>query len=611
MKLKKIIAGTIASSLLFTTLAATPVSLSAAGFTENFEDGIGGWKARGDNEIVELAEPGHASDNCIKVSGRTEIWNGACAYKEEIAAGASYKISAWVMYDNPSFWQQKFELCLQYKQDDVESYPTISVGTLSSGNWTKIEGEITVPVNATDIAVYVQTAYTSNPTDSDLMDFYVDDVTCSDLGTPEIQSDLVSLKKAYADYFKFGTAMMGSECGIKPVSDLIDKHFNSLTFGNELKPDFVLDQTASLAYLEENGDQTNPQISLKKADSLLKYCGDNGIPVRGHTLVWHSQTPDWFFKENYDANGAWVSKEVMIKRMENYIKNVMETLAKDYPNVNFYAWDVVNEAFTDGGQPRSAGSNNVSNGSSAWVQVFGDNSFIEYAFTFARKYAPEGCKLFYNDYNEYIDGKTNAMINLVKDFKEKGIIDGIGMQSHLDMSYPSLDIYENALRKFAALGVEVQVTELDITTNDTSENGFKAQAKFYQDLFNLYKEVDKETNAITAIVLWGMIDSNSWRSDRAPLIFDKSYQAKPAYYSIVDGMEEVPDKTIYGDVNCDGLVTGADLIPFMGNFLGKKLTGQALLNADVLYDGEVDLRDLSTLKQFCVGDKIVLGPSRK
>lgn len=129
-----------------------------------------------------------------------------------------------------------------------------------------------------------------------------------------------------------------------------------------------MDQALSQAYVKETGDDTAPQISLNEADEMLKFAAANQIPVRGHVLVWHSQTPDWFFKENFDSDGAWVSKEKMTQRLENYIKIVMETLAKDYPDVTFYAWDVVNEAASDAGTIRPAGSNNEVNGQSAWVK---------------------------------------------------------------------------------------------------------------------------------------------------------------------------------------------------------------------------------------------------
>ena len=181
---------------------------------------------------------------------------------------------------------------------------------------------------------------------------------------------------------------------VQAAKDIIVKHYDSITFGNTLKPDSTLDQSASKKYAAEHNDDTNPQVNIDAARKQLDFVKENNIKVRGHVLVWHSQTPDWFFKENFDDDGAWVSKEVMIKRLENYIKNLMQTLKDEYPEVEFYAWDVVNEAFSEQGTMREAGSNNIVSGQSAWVKVFGDDSFINYAFKFARQYAPEGCKLF-------------------------------------------------------------------------------------------------------------------------------------------------------------------------------------------------------------------------
>ncbi len=123
------------------------------------------------------------------------------------------------------------------------------------------------------------------------------------LPDPAIQDDIASLKDAYSDYFKIGCACAGSEFAQGATKDLIKKHYNSLTLGNELKPDSVLDQALSQKYVAETGDDTMPQISLNEADEMLKFAGENKIPVRGHVLVWHSQTPDWFFKENFDPNG--------------------------------------------------------------------------------------------------------------------------------------------------------------------------------------------------------------------------------------------------------------------------------------------------------------------
>ena len=389
------------------------------------------------------------------------------------------------------------------------------------------------------------------------MDFYMDDASGEHLPDPTIQEDITSLKDAYADYFKIGCACAGSEFAQGATKALIQKHYNSLTLGNELKPDSVLDQALSQAYVKETGDDTAPQISLNEADEMLKFAAANQIPVRGHVLVWHSQTPDWFFKENFDSDGAWVSKEKMTQRLENYIKIVMETLAKDYPDVTFYAWDVVNEAASDAGTIRPAGSNNEVNGQSAWVKVYGDQSYIPLAFEFAKKYAPAGCKLFYNDYNEYSPNKQAYIISdILKPLIEKNLIDGVGMQSHISMSYPSIDLYRSAMQQYADLGLEIQVTELDISEKSNAYADQLALAQRYQDVFKMYKEMKDSGVNLSAVVIWGITDSTSWIGGY-PLLFDKDYQAKPSYYAVVDTDSKVETIQTMTAYQYDG--TDADL----------------------------------------------------
>ena len=290
---------------------------------------------------------------------------------------------------------------------------------------------------------------------------------------------------------------------------------------------------------------------------MLKFAAANQIPVRGHVLVWHSQTPDWFFKENFDSDGAWVSKEKMTQRLENYIKIVMETLAKDYPDVTFYAWDVVNEAASDAGTIRPAGSNNEVNGQSAWVKVYGDQSYIPLAFEFAKKYAPAGCKLFYNDYNEYSPNKQAYIISdILKPLIEKNLIDGVGMQSHISMSYPSIDLYRSAMQQYADLGLEIQVTELDISEKSNAYADQLALAQRYQDVFKMYKEMKDSGVNLSAVVIWGITDSTSWIGGY-PLLFDKDYQAKPSYYAVVDTDSKVETIQTMTAYQYDG--TDADL----------------------------------------------------
>ena len=528
-------------------------------FESDFEDGTQSWNGRGSATAERSTTYAHGGNASLYVSGRTQLWNGATRSASDIMeAGGYYKVGTYVLYDGDQYSDtQKFSINLQYDYNGKENYYTIATETANKGEWQYVGSEFTVPEGATNFYVYVQTGYTSAPKEQDLMNFYMDDVIGERLPDPAIQDDITALKDAYSDYFKIGCACAGSEFAQGATKDLIKKHYNSLTLGNELKPDSVLDQALSQKYVAETGDDTMPQISLNEADEMLKFAGENKIPVRGHVLVWHSQTPDWFFKENFDPNGAWVSKDKMTKRLENYIKTVMETLKKDYPDVEFYAWDVVNEAASDAGTIRDAGSNNEVNGQSAWVKVYGDQSYIPLAFEFAKKYAPAGCKLFYNDYNEYSPNKQAYIISdILKPLVEKNLIDGVGMQSHISMSYPTIDLYKSAMQQYADLGLEIQVTELDVSEKSNEYADQLALAQRYQDVFKMYKEMKDSGVNLSAVVIWGITDSTSWIGGY-PLLFDKDYQAKPSYYAVIDTDSEVEKLQTMTAYRYDG--TDADL----------------------------------------------------
>ena len=528
-------------------------------FESDFEDGTQRWNGRGSATAERSTTYAHSGNASLYVSGRTQLWNGSTRSVADIMeAGGYYKVGTYVLYDGDQYSDtQKFSINLQYDYNGKENYYTIATETAKKGEWQYVGSEFTAPEGATNFYIYVQTGYTSAPKEQDLMNFYMDDAVGERLPDPTIQDDIASLKDAYSDYFKIGCACTGSEFAQGATKDLIKKHYNSLTLGNELKPDSVLDQALSQKYVAETGDDTMPQISLNEADEMLKFAGENKIPVRGHVLVWHSQTPDWFFKENFDPNGAWVSKDKMTKRLENYIKTVMETLKKDYPDVEFYAWDVVNEAASDAGTIRDAGSNNEVDGQSAWVKVYGDQSYIPLAFEFAKKYAPAGCKLFYNDYNEYSPNKQAYIISdILKPLVEKDLIDGVGMQSHISMSYPTIDLYKSAMQQYADLGLEIQVTELDVSEKSNEYANQLALAQRYQDVFKMYKEMKDSGVNLSAVVLWGITDSTSWIGGY-PLLFDKDYQAKPSYYAVIDTNSEVEKLQTMTAYRYDG--TDADL----------------------------------------------------
>ena len=497
----------------------------------NFEDGdVSKFVNRGENDTSEISaseEFAKGGKKSLSASNRSETWNGPAFRLDDgvCEPGKEYIVNAAAMQKDGSPVMMSF----QFTDTNGEVHYS-NLASESGSEWLEFKQvKVSYSPDMTDVYVYFE---------GGTSDLFIDNFNVCELPSANIETDLPSLCELFADDFRLGTALTPADLNAKGVMALTEKHFKaSITAGNEMKPDYVLDRNATLAYLEETGDDETPQVSFANAKPLLDYCRDNQIPMRVHTLVWHSQTPTWFFKEGYDPAGEWVTPEKMTKRMENYIKAYFETLTSLYPDIDFYACDVVNEAWLDNGSFRTPGENKPGNDHSPWVQVYGDNSFIEYAFTFARKYAPEGCKLYYNDYNEYMDGKMNAICEMALDFKEKGIIDGIGMQSHLDVrtgsdAFPSVAMYNKALDKYSELGLDIQVTELDATVPAGSgDKYFEAQAEYFKGIVGA---VYDHKDSVSALIFWGVTDDKSWRAMQQPLIFDRAYLAKPAFYSIAE-----------------------------------------------------------------------------
>ncbi len=349
----------------------------------------------------------------------------------------------------------------------------------------------------------------------------------------------MSLKKAYEQYFKIGTSVSRFDLKSDKAKEELKKHYSSMTAENDMKPMFMLDKETCQSNPEKYN--TEPAMKYDTARKYLEFARDNGIALRGHTLVWHSQTPIWFFKESFqdDFEAPWASKETMITRMEWYVKNVLTFVQTEYPGV-IYAWDVVNEAVEEenelGWRQRSG-----------WYKTVGPE-FVMHAFRFARKYAAPEVKLFYNDYNTFNPFKRNFILeNIVKPLMEEKLIDGIGMQSHLVMKDidEALTEYEITLKAFGATGLEIQSTELDIHNADPSEEGMHKLAEAYKRLFGLYIKAKKEGTAdFTCATFWGMKDDVSWltgfRKERSyPLLFGDNWEEKEAYHAVVKVPEEL------------------------------------------------------------------------
>lgn len=340
------------------------------------------------------------------------------------------------------------------------------------------------------------------------------------------KSEAKTLKEAFDGDFKVGVTTTSGYLSEEDRVAQIKENFNSITMENEMKPESLLDWDGS-----EKSKDGMPVIKEETLEKALKAAQEAGIPLRGHTLVWYSQTPEWFFSKKYDPSKGYVDKATMKKRMESYIKQVLTYCKENYPGL-VYAWDVVNEAVGDDGNYRTE---------SMWYETYGDFSYIKDAFTFARKYAEEGTKLFLNDYNEYIAQKRDLLYAKVVELYDAGLLDGVGMQSHWDMDFPSVDLFETALEKYASIdGIEIQLTEIDMHNTDDSEEGLKKQAERYKEFFDVITKMKREGKAnITSVTFWGLKDGESWLSGSKgetsyPLLFTDDMEKKPCYDSILE-----------------------------------------------------------------------------
>lgn len=349
--------------------------------------------------------------------------------------------------------------------------------------------------------------------------------TAGDQMVEEVKNATV-LKDAFQNDFTVGASIEMGTINSDEEMAFVCENFNRITMGNEMKPESLLDWEAT----EKSKDGT-PEIRTEGLDQILQTAKDNGLKVRGHCLVWHSQTPDWFFSKDYEPSKGFANKKTMKKRMEAYIKKVLTYCQEQYPGV-VYAWDVVNEGMGDDGDYRMA---------SSWYRIYGDESYIMDAFTFARKYADPDVKLFYNDYNEYAPMKRGLIVALLKKLREKGLVDGMGMQSHWDMEYPSADMLADALEKYGEIdGLEIQLTEIDMHNTDNSEEGLQKQAERYREFFETILEADRTGKAnITNVTFWGLLDEYSWlsgfkRETSYPLLFHGDFEKKPCFDSILD-----------------------------------------------------------------------------
>lgn len=483
----------------------------------NFDDGTAqGWGPRGSVSVTSVSETSHSGTNSLKTSGRTASWNGpSLNVTNKLVKGATYEISGYVKLvagqtpSNLKFTVQRDNTDGTTKYDEVTSATPVT-----DSGWVKLDGKYTFSTDVTGLQVYLES-------DSATSAYYLDDFTITIFSAfLPIQQDIPSLKDVYANDFLIGAAVLPDQLQ-GPQADLLKKHFNSLVPGNAMKPDSL--------------EHTKGVFTWDDADKIAQFAKDSNMKLRFHTLVWHQQTPNWFFQ---DDSGNWLAatpenKQLVLSRLQDYIRTVLGRYKNDIESV-----DVVNEVI-DPSQPDGMRH-------SKWYELTGTD-YIKTAFETAREVVGPNVKLYINDYNTDDPTKRDILYNLVKGLLAEGVqIDGVGHQTHVSIDSPSIANIGASIDKFASLGLDNKITELDVSlyNNNTDNYGSNVpqdvlikQGYRYKELFALFKE---KHNEISQVITWGIADNETWLSTfpttrtNLPLLFDTQLQAKYAYWGVVD-----------------------------------------------------------------------------
>ena len=318
-----------------------------------------------------------------------------------------------------------------------------------------------------------------------------------------------------------GTAVASRLLGEPEYAQVLGAEFSQLEPENEMK----------FGLIHPRPDSDPQPYNFRGADELVAFAQSHNMVVRGHTLVWHRQVPAWVTGQ---------ASQIAPTELAGILHKHIQTVVSRYAG-KVYAWDVVNEAFNDDGAMRET----------IWYSLPGIGyagqgpKYIEQALRWARA-ADSRAKLFYNDYDtERINPKSDAIYAMAADFKKRGVpLNGIGFQVHVDLAFDNpatLALFRQNLKRFAALGLEVQFTEIDVRLKDSTPASLTAQA-------HLYSEITKsclELSACNAIQTWGFTDKHSWIPGWYPgmgwaLLWDADYKKKPAYSAVIDALSSSP-----------------------------------------------------------------------
>ncbi|MBO3748028.1 endo-1,4-beta-xylanase [Streptosporangiaceae bacterium NEAU-GS5] len=498
-----------------------------SGLTTDFETGANeGWSPRASATLTPTTAVAHGGTHALQVTTRQASWDGAQrSVLGKMAKGSKYDLSIWVRSDTA----QNLGLSIERRLAGTPAYQQlVSPRAVAAGQWVQLHATYTLAFDVDFLAVYIESDTSTDP-------YYLDDFTLTYIAPKPIQTDIPSLKDALP--YTVGTAFSRSST-LGEHARLLLKHYESVTPGNALKWDAT--------------EPSEGNFTFDEGDYLVNWAVDNGLKFRGHTLVWHSQVPDWVFK---NADGTTVDKATLLQRETNHIRAVVGRYKG-----KIGTWDVVNEVI-DENQPDGLRR-------SPWYQIAGLD-YIRTAFRVAHETDP-AAKLFINDYNTELPRKRQALFNVVKKLKAEGVpIDGVGHQVHVNIEQPPASYVEDTIQKFATLNVDQQITELDVSVYTDFVSTYATvpsevialQGYRYKELFDVFK---RQASHLSAVTIWGLADDETWLSNfpinrlNPPLPFDDELQAKPAFWGIVDPTRLPPLTRTTNAPAAEDIVVNAD-----------------------------------------------------
>jgi len=518
------------------------------GLVSTFESGAReGWGPRigGENgEIVTVTSAdAHSGANSLLTTNRTAAFRGVAVNVTNVMFnGSRYKVSLWAKLA-PGQAPTQLRVSLQRNAGTITTFHQVVGNTnVTSDAWVRLTTTYDVALANSSLILYVESA-SGQPFSS----FYIDDVQITFVPPPTIEPELPSVFQAYADFFPVGAAITPLEItGVH--ADLLKKHFNSITSGNDFKWDAT--------------EPSEGTFRFTNADAQLSFAQANNIIVRGHTLLWHNQIPAWVFTD--PVTGATMqpseaNKTLLTQRLQNHIRGVAGHFAG-----KLYAWDVVNEVI-DENQPDCLRR-------STWYNIIGPQ-YLDIAFQTAREVDPNA-KLFINEFNSTFGNKRACYFNVVRDLKARGVpVDGVGHQMHNNFEFPPVQGFIDTVNMFATLGVLQHVTEFDVNIYSGSANTSIPNydeipldrhvrvGYHYRDYFEAFKKLKDKIQSVT---IWGLADDNTWLNSsgriNAPLLFDDQLKKKFAYWGVIDPLQ-LPGADLSTDVSADSntALSGHDL----------------------------------------------------